>query len=247
MFSTTGVPGMLFGVCQAPFRPTPEVVSAFASPWRELSISVQALRRITISNFWIDEDKFSNQLLWRAYDTYPTSRSGVACKACAADMCGTASASSMYPMTGAAAARMAGLGERHHHWCKYPPHGCGLNRHTNGKTLKNSLMICVMVSQLVQLSQGETARRKCEQHTAPTRIFFSCARGSRTFGLFQSVRFLKVIPSHPCFVARCLLHFFFRTILCSISYTCTQPENHCHAAGRVGLWPRGRTVASHWL
>ena len=31
----------------------------------------------------------------------------------------------MYPTTGGGAAHMTGLGERHHHCCKYPRHGCG--------------------------------------------------------------------------------------------------------------------------
>ena len=65
--------------CQATFRPTPEVVPAFSSTWRVLSISVQALSGITIANVWIVEDKFSwlatgklsNQLLWRGERNVP--------------------------------------------------------------------------------------------------------------------------------------------------------------------------------
>ena len=41
-----------------------------------------------------------------------------------------------------------------------------------------------------------------------TRIFFSCARGSRCLGCIGVLSFLKVIPSHPCFVARSLMHLY---------------------------------------
>ena len=59
--------GMLFGRCQAPFRPTPEVVSAFASAWRELSISVHWDTRGHFS--WLATGKLSSQLLWRTRAT----------------------------------------------------------------------------------------------------------------------------------------------------------------------------------
>ena len=69
----------------------------------------------------------------------------------------------MYPSSGASAAQMAGLGERHHHW------GCGLNRFINGNILTVSREICLMVSRLVQPRQGETARRK--RHTRSLRLW----------------------------------------------------------------------------
>ena len=46
----------------------------------------------------------------------------------------------------------------------------------------------------------QTTRHTAHIFHVPRTQFFSCARGSRF------LRVLKVIPSHPCFTAACLMH-----------------------------------------
>ena len=77
--------------------------------------------------------------------------------------------------------------------------------------------------------------------------------------LYCVLSFLKVIPSHQCFNAPCLLHSCPHSSLhlpYTFSDTDTQSDdnsiatlpfnefNRCHSARRVPLWPLGRTVTS---
>ena len=76
----------------------------------------------------------------------------------------------------------------------------------------------------------------CEQNTAPrvsqhvprTHIFLVCT-WLKMCVLYCVLSFLIVIPSLPCFVARCVMHLSL-TILFSISDTNTQSDDYSFAA-----------------
>ena len=70
------------------------------------------------------------------------------------------------------------------------------------------------------------------------------------FELCCVLSLLTFIPSHPCFVALCLIHFL--TILYTVSYTCTQSDDYsfaCYIFRRVQPLPlckEGHSLAA-WL
>ena len=147
MLSTTGVPGissMMRGMRtrlippsngvyvvrrdQATFRQTPEVVSAFASAWRVLSMLVRGVAKHHDRKFLDTRGQVLLACIWKAeqptslalsYDKYPTTGSAVACRPVLLKrMALQAQARCIQRVAGAA--HTAALGERHHYWCKYP-------------------------------------------------------------------------------------------------------------------------------
>ena len=53
-----------------------------------------------------------------------------------------------------------------------------------------------------------TVHRTAHASHVPYTHMFSFARGSKCLGRVVVLSFLKIIPSNPCFMARCLMHLF---------------------------------------